>query len=88
MHRDDVNRHIGRQLKLERRRRGLTQSNLAGVCGVTFQQIQKYEAGIVTISAGTLWKLADAMSISVGELFPDSPEPTRLAPDAATHVGR
>jgi transcriptional regulator with XRE-family HTH domain len=46
---------------------------LAAHCGVTFQQIHKYEAGKVAISAGMLWALAEALSIGVGDLFPNTP---------------
>ena len=70
MDRSDLNAHIGRRLRIERRLRDLTQKQMAAICGVSFQQIQKYETGIVTISAATLWTLAEALGIGVAEFFP------------------
>ncbi len=70
MNKSDINAHLGRRLKMERRRQDLTQSQLAERCGVTFQMIHKYEVGAVTISAGMLWQLAEALDIGVGDLFP------------------
>ena len=38
---DDIDVHLGRRLRRRRRLLGLTQQELARVCGVRFQQIQK-----------------------------------------------
>ena len=85
----EINSHVGRRVRMERRRRNLTQKELAYACGVSFQVIHKYEAGLVTISAGMLWRMADALSLSVAELFPlreaagtaaRSPDSGRLLP--------
>jgi transcriptional regulator with XRE-family HTH domain len=70
MNRGQVNAHIGRRVRMERRRRNFTQKQLAQACGVTFQQIHKYEMGMVSLSAGMLWAIADALSIAVSDLFP------------------
>jgi transcriptional regulator with XRE-family HTH domain len=73
MYRCEINSHVGRRIRAERRRQELTQRELADACGVTFQVIHKYEAGLVTISAGMLWRVADALGISVTDLFPLPP---------------
>ena len=53
--------------RLRRRRRllGLTQQQLAGACGVRFQQIQKYECGANRISAARLWQLAEVLEVPI-----------------------
>ena len=52
---------------LRRRRRllGLSQSKLADLIGVRFQQIQKYEAAINRLSAARLWTLACALGVDI-----------------------
>ena len=64
-----VMRTIGTRLRSRRRLLGLSQVNLARTCGVTFQQIQKYESGSVTISASRLWRLASSLEVSIGYFF-------------------
>lgn len=60
---------IGKRLRSRRRLMGLSQMTLAQTCGVTFQQIQKYETGSVAISASRLWRLATALDVSIGYFF-------------------
>jgi len=64
-----VMRTVGKRLRSRRRLLGLSQMKLAETCGVTFQQIQKYETGAVAISASRLWKLAAALGVSIGYFF-------------------
>jgi transcriptional regulator with XRE-family HTH domain len=84
MEKSELNAHIGRRLRAERRRRDLTQKEMAHICGVSFQQIHKYEQGLAAVSAGMLWTLAEALSIGVSDLFPRQEIPTRLAQAAPT----
>jgi transcriptional regulator with XRE-family HTH domain len=70
MDRRQLNMHIGNRLRAERSGRGLTLMQLAGLCGVSYQQIHKYESGRISISASTLFRIADALSVSIVELFP------------------
>ena len=57
----DADRFVGQQLRQGRREMGLTQDGLAQLLGVTFQQIQKYEAGHSRMSAGRLREVAIAL---------------------------
>ncbi len=66
---DDIDLHLGKRLRRRRRLLGLTQQQLAGACGVRFQQIQKYECGANRISAARLWQLAEALEVPVGYFF-------------------
>ena len=66
---NDIDLHIGKRVRRRRRLLGLTQQQLASVCGVRFQQIQKYECGANRISAARLWQLAEALDVSVGYFF-------------------
>ena len=68
-----VCRVVGRRLRLMRRNLDLTQAQVAKRCDMSFQQIQKYEAGQVDISVGTLVDLANALGVSIAELVSDLP---------------
>jgi len=61
--------HLGKRLRRRRRLLGLTQQQLAGACGVRFQQIQKYECGANRISAARLWQLSEALEVPVGYFY-------------------
>jgi transcriptional regulator with XRE-family HTH domain len=60
---------IGARLRTRRRQLGMSQSDLADVLGVSFQQVQKYERGANRVAASTLLAAAQALSTSVGWLL-------------------
>ncbi len=61
--------HLGMRLRTRRRLMWLTQSELAAAVGVGFRQIHKYESGENSISAARLWKLAEALGVSVDYFY-------------------
>ncbi|WP_198398726.1 helix-turn-helix domain-containing protein [Brevundimonas diminuta] len=67
---DAVDIHVGQRLKQERVAQGMTQSQLGGALGVTFQQIQTYERGTNRVSASMLVRAARCLNVPVGVLFP------------------
>ena len=64
-----VDQHIGRRMQLRRNMLGLSLKDLAQVCGVTFQQIQKYESADNRISASRLFEIGAAMQTPVSFFF-------------------
>jgi transcriptional regulator with XRE-family HTH domain len=66
---DEIDVHLGRRLRRRRRLLGLTQQQLAGACGVRFQQIQKYECASNRMSVSMLWKLACVLDVEIGYFF-------------------
>ncbi len=56
---------IGQKLRALRLDRGLSQSALGDLVGVSFQQLQKYEKGVNRISAGRLARIAAALGVPV-----------------------
>ena len=42
---------VGRRIRLRRREKGISQTELAGHLGLSFQQVQKYEKGISRVGA-------------------------------------
>jgi transcriptional regulator with XRE-family HTH domain len=59
----------GKQLRKKREELCLTQNELAGLIGVTYQQVQKYESGYNRISAGRLMHLAHILDVSINYFF-------------------
>ncbi|KCZ45472.1 hypothetical protein HY3_07425 [Hyphomonas pacifica] len=57
--------YAGRQVRTARKQRGLTQEGLASQLGITFQQIQKYEAGHSRLTAGRLREIAIVLRKSI-----------------------
>lgn len=62
---DPIDRHVGARMRVLRKLRAITQTQLAEALGVTFQQIQKYERGANRISAGRLFDLAQALETRI-----------------------
>jgi len=56
---------IGRRIRALRLERGLSQSELAGHLGLSFQQLQKYEKGVNRVSAGRLQAIASFLDAPV-----------------------
>lgn len=64
-----VDQHIGKRMQLRRRMMGISLKDLANACGVTFQQIQKYENADNRISASRLFEIGRAMQTPVSFFF-------------------
>lgn len=64
-----VDIHVGRRLQIRRTMLGLSQKDLAKKCGVTFQQIQKYECAGNRVSASRLFDLSQALDTPIDFFF-------------------
>src|SRR6266545_7097703 len=64
-----LDKYIGLRLRTRRLMLDMTQSDLAKVIGLTFQQLQKYEKGTNRVSATTLQKLAATMKVPITYFF-------------------
>ncbi len=56
---------IGRRIRALRLERGLSQTELGNLLGVTFQQVQKYEKGANRVAAGRLQRVAEALQVPI-----------------------
>ena len=77
---ENIYQHIGTQIK-RRRVAGIgrsyklvTQSELARVCSVSFQQIQKYEKGTNGVSSIRLLQLSNYLKVPINYFFEDFSE--------------
>jgi transcriptional regulator with XRE-family HTH domain len=85
---------LGESIRAHRLIAGMSQSDLAGRLGVSFQQVQKYENGTNRVGAGRLPQIAEIFDIPIGALFGANANtsagrsraaaPARLLPDRGT----
>jgi hypothetical protein len=61
----EMQARIGAAIRRRRRAIEITLTDLAHVCGVSFQQVQKYESGACSISAAQLWTMAQALGVPI-----------------------
>jgi len=67
---------VGRRVRALRMERGMSQTDLGGELGLTFQQVQKYEKGTNRISAGRLQHISEILGVPVSVFFAtESKEP-------------
>lgn len=64
-----VDKFVGARVRALRLLRGRSQQWLARACGVTFQQIQKYETGTNRIGASRLFQIAQFLEVEPGYFF-------------------
>jgi transcriptional regulator with XRE-family HTH domain len=64
-----VDRTIGRNIRFQRMRLGLSLEQLAQSLGVTYQQVQKYEAGVSRLSGTRLERIAAAFDVPIMALL-------------------
>lgn len=83
---DLIDQHVGRQLRTLRKGRGLSQTALAEHCGVTFQQIQKYENGKNRISASRMQQIAWKLQVRPSFFFDGIETPPEFAPTEEARI--
>jgi transcriptional regulator with XRE-family HTH domain len=66
---------VGREIRRLREARGWSQAKLAGDTGMGVSGISQIETGARNPSAATLWKIAGALGVEVGDLFPKAQSP-------------
>jgi transcriptional regulator with XRE-family HTH domain len=81
---NEIENHIGKQIKMLRLSRKISQKELAKQMGITYQQVQKYENGLNKISVSRLWQVCNIFEISPNYLFEnilsEAPRATKSAP--------
>jgi len=69
-----VDVQVGRQLRLARKNRDVSQEALAAALGITFQQVQKYESGANRLSASKMYAAAVFLKVEVSFFFDGLPD--------------
>ena len=66
---EEIGEHIARRLGARRASLRLSLADVASRCGVTLQQIHRYELGANSISAPMLWQLSQCLDVDVRYFF-------------------
>jgi len=74
---DDLLQLLGKRIKEERKKRELTQEKLAELSGVTNTFISFIESGNKNASLKTIKKIADALQITLSDLFSEMAIPKK-----------
>jgi transcriptional regulator with XRE-family HTH domain len=75
-----ANRLIGTRIRERRTMLGLSQRQLGELVGVTYQQVNKYEHGINSVSAALLYKIAHELSTPLEWFFEGLEQDERQLP--------
>ena len=70
---NSIDKIVGARIRIYRKALGMSQTELAGLIGVRFQQVQKYENGTNRVAASRLWQISDALGVTIAALFEDIP---------------
>ena len=70
-----VDVHVGRLIRQQRKMMGLIQQDLADAIGCSYQLIAKYETGRNRVSAGRLYEVAQFLKVDISFFF-EGLEPT------------
>lgn len=87
---DPIDIHVGRRIKLRRTLLRISQEQLAGDIGVTFQQVQKYESGHNRVSASRLYDISRVLDCPISYFFEDISDDVtteRATPEPRTGEG-
>ena len=69
-----VDIYIGARMRERRLALNLSQAGLGEVLGVSFQQVQKYEAGKNRVSAARLFEICRILNLSLSSMFERNPQ--------------
>src|SRR3954447_5964847 len=61
----DVDRHVGSRVRMQRMAIGVSEEKLGDACGITFQQVQKYEKGTNRMGASRLHHIARVLDVPI-----------------------
>jgi transcriptional regulator with XRE-family HTH domain len=69
---DPVDKLVGRNIRIRRLAKGLSQTELGSQLGVTFQQVQKYEKGYNRVGSGRLFRIASILGVEITAFYEGS----------------
>jgi transcriptional regulator with XRE-family HTH domain len=66
---DPADKIVGKNIRIFRRAKGLSQAELGHALGITFQQVQKYENGRNRVGSGRLMAIARTLGVPIERFF-------------------
>ena len=82
-----VDRHVGSRVRMQRLLSGISQEKLGEACGITFQQIQKYEKGMNRMGASRLHQIARVLQVPVEFFYEGAPSDSQSGGAIAMEKG-
>jgi transcriptional regulator with XRE-family HTH domain len=73
-----VDKHAGSRVRMRRLMLGMSQTKLAEMIGLTFQQVQKYEKGVNRMGSSRLQQIANILKVPATFFFEDAPGQLKL----------
>ena len=64
-----IDRHVAERIRMQRKVRGLSQTELGKALGVSYQQVQKYENGKNRLGASRLQQIANVLDVTPDFFF-------------------
>lgn len=83
-----IQERLGRAIRQRRRMMDMTLEDLARYCGVTFQQVHKYESGLCALSASQLWSISVALDVPVAHFYDCLATPEQWRAQEDPHITR
>lgn len=83
----EIDVRVGRNLRSNRKQRGLTQKQLGAGVGLTLQQIQKYENGSNRINVSRLHQFSEILKVPVAQFFASTAENSTAGDTGVMLVG-
>ena len=77
---------IGNKLLALRKRKGLTQAQLAEIAGLSDRAYADIERGTVNMRMQTILRICQALHITPDEIFTDNSEPCKLQEEEVLHL--
>ena len=65
-----INKTVGQKLRMYRKQRNFTQTDIGNIIGVTYQQVQKYEKGTVRLPLPSLVRICNHLNLEYKSLLP------------------
>jgi transcriptional regulator with XRE-family HTH domain len=86
-----VDTHVGQKIRARRIFLQMSQTDVADLLGITFQQIQKYEKGMNRVGASRLQQISDVLGVSPFYFFEGAPtvgkkQPTPIEGELPEHA--
>jgi hypothetical protein len=66
---DKTAEHVARRLAARRAELRLSLAEVSARCGVSLQQVHRYEVGLNTVSAPMLWQLSKCLDVDIRYFF-------------------
>lgn len=76
----EIDEYVGSRIREGRVALNLSQEQLAGALGISFQQIQNYERGANGVSAVRLFDICRILNVSLASMFPQDRSNDLLRP--------